>query len=436
MRARQWQKRGGALDAMRAPKRTSYLAGHHLYFLLPHDPIRMAFAQPGSNFEIIDRALQKISFDSSRPPEYLSPPLALETRCFLMPNEASRRDQNMKTQPFKSTAAVTASALSLLLVGASSTLAATPDFYKGKTVRIVVGFSSGGGYDTYARTLARHILKHIPGKPRVIVQNMPGAASLKSILYLDAGAQKDGTVIASFNHGVILESMTNPKKVKVKLNNYHYIGSTTRDFRICYAWHKSGITSLGDVMGKRQFILGGTSKGASSYINGAILKNVIGVNVKHVLGYPGSAEQRISVERGELSGDCGSWSSIPDNWIKNKKIIPIVQFSKDRSEDMPEGIPYAVDLVKDPKKKALLEFMIASNDIGKPYILSKKVPIDRVRILRAAFDATMKDKDFLASAGKLGLPITPVGGAEVEKIVAKIYQTPPLLVQAAIKAAD
>ncbi|MFM1816033.1 MAG: hypothetical protein RLZ98_2728 [Pseudomonadota bacterium] len=336
----------------------------------------------------------------------------------------------------------TASVIALAgIVGAGLSLSSVEshanDFYNGKTVRLIVGFSPGGGYDTYARALARQYGKHIPGNPSVIVQNMPGAGSVKSIQYIDVGAPTDGTVINSFNNGVLIESLTNPAKVKVKLNNYHYIGSTTRDFRVCYAWHATGIKSVKEIMGGgKQFIIGGTSKGASSYLNAALLGNVIGVNVKHVLGFPGSAEVRIAVERGETSGDCGSYSSIPDDWIKNNKIVPLVQFSKEKSDDMPAGIPYAGDLVDDQKKKEIIEFVLAPNDIGKPYIVSKKVPMDRVKILREAFNATMKDPEFLAHAKKLTLPITPFTGEQAVQVVAKIYSATPETIKAAIKAVD
>lgn len=329
-----------------------------------------------------------------------------------------------------------AAGLAGAIAAINAPVAVAEDFFAGKTVKIVVGFSPGGGYDTYARALARSYGAHIPGKPSVIVQNMPGAASLKSVLYLDMGAPQDGTVINTFNNGVILESMTTPEKVKVRFNDFHWIGSTTRDFRVCYAWHTTGIKSIKEVMGSKEFILGGTSKGATSYINGAIMKNLLGVNVKHVLGFQGSNEVRIAVERGETTGDCGSWSSLPVDWRRDKKIISLVQFSKERSDDMPAGIPYAGDLVDDPKKKALVDFMLATNDLGKPYIMSKKVPIDRVKILREAFDKTMKDADFLANAKKLTLPITPINGEESEKIVAMIYAATPEMVQAAIKAVE
>lgn len=321
----------------------------------------------------------------------------------------------------------------------TSTANLADDFYNGKTVKFVVGFSPGGGYDTYARALVRHIGKHIPGNPTVIVQNMPGAGSLKSIRYLDTGGATDGTVINSFNNGMLIQAMTEPEKVQLKFTDYQFIGSTTRDFRVCYVWHATGIKSVKEMMRPdgKQFILGGTGKGTASFVNGAVLDNVVGVNVKHVLGFPGSAEVRISVERGETTGDCGTYSSIrPRNWVTEKKIIPFVQFSKDKSDDMPDGIPYAGDLVTDQKKKDLIDFMLAPNDIGKPYIVSNKVPLERVKTLRTAFNATMKDKDFVADANKLELPITPLTGELCEQIVKKIYATPDDIVKAAIKAVE
>lgn len=313
--------------------------------------------------------------------------------------------------------------------------AAAQDFYKGKTVNFVVGFSPGGGYDTYARTLSRHIDKHIPGKPNIVVQNMPGAGSLKSVLYVQASAPKDGTVVTAFNPGVITDSLLNPEQIKVKLNDFAYLGSITRDFRVCYTWHTSKVKSWDDLVKGTPLILGATGKGTSSYVNGAILKNVFKFNVKQVLGYPGSAEQRLAIERSELDGDCGSWSSISEEWIKDKKIQPIVQFSPDRTPDMPPNIPYIVDK-GNAEQKQVLNILLAAGQLGRPYIMSKEVPADRLAIMRKAFMDTIKDNEFLADAKKQNLPVNPVDGTEASKIIGEIYAAPPAVVAAAKKAVE
>jgi tripartite-type tricarboxylate transporter receptor subunit TctC len=322
----------------------------------------------------------------------------------------------------------------LAIVAATAGSTAADDFYKGKTVTIIVGFSPGGGYDTYARALARHMGNHIPGNPTVIVQNMPGAGSLTAVRYLDATAPKDGTVITAFNPGQITESLTDAEKIKLRFSDYAFVGSITRDFRVCYAWHATGIKSWDDLTKAKEFILGATAPGVSSYVNGAILRNVFALKVRQVVGFPGSAEQRLAIERGELHGDCGSWSSIPEDWIAQKKINPLVRFSPVSTPDMPDNIPYSGALAKTEEQKRILGIVGAAGELGRPYIVSKQVPKDRLEILRKAFDATVQDKAFLSDAEKQRLPVNPADGEEAEKIIAEIYSAPPELVEKAKNA--
>lgn len=336
---------------------------------------------------------------------------------------------------YKALPALCAAAIGALGFTSPATANSADEFYKGKQVTMVVGFSAGGGYDQYARVLARYMGEHIPGKPNLIVQNMPGAGSLTSVRYLDATAPKDGTTITAFNPGVITDAVLDPDKVKVKMSEFNYLGSITRDFRACYAWKASGIKGLADMQGGREFIMGATGPGTSNYINGAMMKNLLGFNVKQVLGFPGSNEQRIAVERGELNGDCGSWSSVPEDWIKGDKIVPIVSFSPGRTPDMPV-IPFARDLIKDSEKLAVLDMLIAAGEIGRPFIVSKAVPAERVAVLRAAFDKTMTDPGFVEETKKMALPVYPMGGAEAQKIVEKIYTTPADIIAKAKKAVE
>lgn len=313
----------------------------------------------------------------------------------------------------------------------AETASAQQNFYAGKTVNIVVGFSPGGGYDAYARLLARHIGRHIPGNPNLVVQNMPGASSLKSVLNLDAGAPKDGTVITAFNPGLIIQSMTIPEKVKANFNDFAWLGSIGNDLRVCYTWATKGIKTFDDMLKRDQVIMGDTGAGSSAYVNQKMLQEIFGVKMKQVLGYPGSAEKRIAIERGELDGDCGSWTSIPDDWIRDKKIDVQIRFQKEVSHGLPASVTYAGDVVKDPAKKKLLDLLNAPSEIGRPYILSKAVPADRVKTLRAAFDATMKDAQFKADADKQQLIIDPIPGAQVTDMLKELYSTPPDVVRQA-----
>ena len=319
-------------------------------------------------------------------------------------------------------------ALALPLALAAAGTASAADFYQGKTVTILVGFSSGGGYDQYARLLARYIGSHIPGNPTVIVQNMPGAGSLTSVKYLDVNAPTDGTMMDIFNNGLLVQSLTIPEKVDVKFQNYAWIGSVTPDYRVCYAWGATGVKNWDDMMKREKFVLGSTGKGSGNYINGAILRKVFKAPVKQILGFPGSAEQRLAIERGELDGDCGSWTSIPVDWVKNNKINTFVRFSPNRPPYIPESARYIGEFAKTADQKNLVELLSSGDQIGRPFIMSKKVPAEHVAIMRAAFDAAVKDPAFVADAKKQNLTVDPATGADCEKIVAKIDKASPQLV--------
>jgi tripartite-type tricarboxylate transporter receptor subunit TctC len=305
--------------------------------------------------------------------------------------------------------------------------AAQDSFYKGKTVTLVVGYSAGGGYDQYARLVARHLGNHIPGNPTVIVQNMPGAASMTSVRYLDATAPKDGTVVTTFDPGLILESLGEPSKPQ--FSNYQWIAALLRDIRICYASVASGVKTWDQMMKRKEFLIGNTAKGSNAYVNGAILRNIFHAPVRQISGYPGSNEQRLALERGELEGNCGSWTAMPQDWIVNHKIDALVRFSPKRPVDMPESVPFVNDLATTQEQKDILDILDASGEVGRPFIVAKQVPADRVKILRAGFEAVLKDEQFLAEAAKQNLLLDPVSGEEAEKIIAKMYQAPPDLVK-------
>lgn len=316
-------------------------------------------------------------------------------------------------------------ALTVAAFAAGPTAAQDEDFYKGKTVTIVVGYSPGGGYDQYARTFARYFGRHLPGNPTMLVQNMPGAASLTAVRYLDATAPKDGTVITMFDPGLITESFAAPGTFKIKFSDYQWIGSMLRDIRICYAWAATGVRNWDDLMARKEFLIGATAKGANAYVNGAILREIFHAPVRQIPGYPGSNEQRLAVERGELEGACASWSSIPQDWIAGHKINPLVRFSAKRPADMPENVPYVADLATTKEQKDLLAVLSASGELGRPLIVAQAVPAERAQLLRAAFEATLRDEAFLADAERQSLPIDLVTGDEAEKIVNAIYAAPP-----------
>ena len=321
-----------------------------------------------------------------------------------------------------------AGAIGMALLASVASAPANAQSVEFKTVNIVVGFSPGGGYDAYARVLARHYGRNLAGNPNIVVQNMAGASSLKSVQYLDGTAATDGSVMTAFNPGLITESLLDPDKIKMKFSDVAWVGSITRDYRVCYAWHATGIKTWADLMNYARFNIGAPAAGTSTYINAAVLKNLYGVKIHHVTGYPGSAEERLAVERGELDGGCGAWSSNPSDWIVNNKINPIVSFSPVPTPNLTGAVPFAGDLLKIAEDKSLLDILIAADALGRPFIVSKKVPAARLAALRAGFDATMKDGQFLAETAKLDLIVEPINGAESEKIIAAIYAAPATLV--------
>jgi tripartite-type tricarboxylate transporter receptor subunit TctC len=324
----------------------------------------------------------------------------------------------------------TAICVSLAFI-APATAQDVASFYKGKTIRIIVGFTPGGGYDIYARALARHYGRHIPGNPTIVVQNMPGAASLKSVQYLSTGAPADGTLITTFNPGLITQSLTAPEKVNVKFLDYAWIGNVSEDFRVCFTWNGTGIKNWQDFLARDKVTFGNTGVGTSAYIDDRMLSDLFGVKLHAVMGYPGSADKRVAIERGELDGDCGSWTSMPEDWLRDKKVTMLIRFSRQLVPGMPADLPYAGDLLADPKKKLTLNLLTAGAVVGRPYIAPRAVPADRLAALRAAFDATMKDPEFLTDSAKQRLLVTPMTGQEVETFIKELYQAPPDVVAAA-----
>jgi tripartite-type tricarboxylate transporter receptor subunit TctC len=298
------------------------------------------------------------------------------------------------------------------------------DFYKGKIFTIVVGFTPAGGYDVYARNLARYIGNHIPGNPTVIVQNMPSAGSLTAVRYLNLTAPKDGTVMVIFNPGMVTQSIVQPDKINLDFRQYSWVGVVTPDYRVCYGYGDKAPKTWDEMMSRKEFILGSTGKSSGNYINGATLREVFHAPVKQIMGYPGSAEQRLAIEQGALDGDCGSYSSVPQEWINKGLVHTFVRFTKNRPDEIPENAVYIGGFAKGDEQQQLLDLLNGGDEIGRPFVMSKGVPADRLAIIRKAFDDTMKDPAFLADMAKQQLPVHPLTGDEAEKIVNGLLGAP------------
>ncbi|MFM2129894.1 MAG: hypothetical protein RL477_1440 [Pseudomonadota bacterium] len=310
--------------------------------------------------------------------------------------------------------------------------AAEAQDFSGKNVRIVVGSSAGGGFDAFGRLAGRNLGQYLPGKPSVIVSNLPGAGSMKSVQSLKA-QPADGTYIVAFNPGQILNAIVVPEKVKFRFTDVSFVGSMTADARVCYAWHTNGVKTIDDLLKRKQFATGHTGKDASNYIDAAILKNVFGAPLKQIVGYPGSAEQRMGVERGELDGDCGGYEGIPDDWIKGKKVNIFIRISSVKLPGL-ENVPFAGDLVTGEKRQ-IVNLLTSHSEIFRPMIVSKATPADRLAVLRKAMWDMVNGKPFLDDARRSGRTvISPLRGEDVEKMIADLYKTPAKLVAEAARA--
>jgi tripartite-type tricarboxylate transporter receptor subunit TctC len=295
------------------------------------------------------------------------------------------------------------------------------DFYRGKTVNILVGFSAGGGYDLYARLLGRHIGRHIPGNPTVTVQNMPGAGSLKATQNIYAVAPKDGLTLATVSRGMLSDPLLNaanfdPRKLT-------WLGSITSETSVCATWNTSPVKTWDDMF-KREFSLGSNALGDDTANFALILRNVFGAKVKLVTGYPGGNDVNMAMERGEVEGRCGwSWSSLKSQkrWLPNINLL--VQFNLEKNPDLPD-VPRALERAKDDEQRQVLRLLIAGQYVGRPFITTPDIPAERKAALRAAFDATMKDPEFLAEAAKTDMEITPISGASIDAFIAELYKTP------------
>lgn len=301
------------------------------------------------------------------------------------------------------------------------------NFYKGKTITLYVGFSAGGGYDTYSRTVARHWGNHIPGNPNIVVKNRPGAGSLVLTNELYNVLPKDGTVAAVIARGMPMEPLLGNEKAKFDARKFSWIGSANNEVSICVAWHTTPVKSVDDLR-TRGMVVGGTGPGADTDAFPKVMNNIAGTKIKLITGYPGGTDVNLAMERGEVEGRCGySWSSAKSRnpeWIKQKKIRILVQMSLQKHPELPD-VPLVMEFANSDDDRKAMEVIFARQVMGRPFAAPPGVPADRLKALREAFMATMKDPQFLADAAKQNLEVTPVSGEGVDKLLASIYNSSP-----------
>jgi tripartite-type tricarboxylate transporter receptor subunit TctC len=309
------------------------------------------------------------------------------------------------------------------------------EFYKGKSITLAIGFSVGGGYDLYARHLARHIGKHIPGNPAIVPQNMAGAGSLRAANFIYTAAPKDGTAFGTFARttGInpLLESGATFDGTK-----FSWLGSVTDDVSTCVTWNTTAVKTWDDFM-KKSSTLGGQGPSSEPDIFARLYKNVFDAPIKLVAGYPGTNEITLAMERGEVDGLCGlSWSTIKTRhaqWLRDKKMNVLVQSSLKKEPDL-GAVPLVMDLTQDKEKLQILKLILAAQEMARPFAAPPGIPADRKAALVAAFDATMKDPEFLAEAKRLNIDVNPVGAKALEDLLAELYATPKDVVKKASEA--
>ena len=301
-------------------------------------------------------------------------------------------------------------------------LFAQDDFYKGKTVRIIVGAAAGGGFDTYSRTIGRHMTKYIPGNPTFIVENMPGAGFLVSVNHLYKVAKPDGLTIGNWIGALVVGQIVGQKGIEFDARKFEYIGSPVKNHDLCLLTKASGITSVEKWMAAKTPVkLGATPPGATPYDNAAVLREALGLPIQIVAGYKGTSDIRLAAESGEVAGLCGlSWASAKSTWrkgLESGNVTIVLQSAPNPHPELPK-IPVAINLAKTDEARRLIQVGIHDTSaITYLYSLPPGTPRERVQLLRRAFQDTMKDAEFLAEAKKANLDVDPAAGEELEKLV-------------------
>jgi tripartite-type tricarboxylate transporter receptor subunit TctC len=309
------------------------------------------------------------------------------------------------------------------------------EFYKGKAVDLDIGYSVGGGYDLYARLIARRLGEHIPGNPNVVPKNVEGAGSLRLANYLYTAAPKDGTVIGAISRGAAFDPLFNENGADFDASKFSWIGSANNEVSVCVALTSSGIARFDDLY-TTPLTIGSTGAGDDTYQFPALLNAVLGTKFKIVTGYPGGNDVTLALDRGEVQGRCGwSWSSLKAtrlNWVLRKRIVVLVQLSLSKHPDLP-NVPLIMDLAKTDEQRAIFRMIFARQTMGRPYAAPPGLPEDRLAALRKAFMDTMTDKEFLYDADQNKFEINPVAGDQLEALVEEVYRAPSDVVRKVAK---
>ena len=335
----------------------------------------------------------------------------------------------MKKQPAR--LAPTLACLAVLAIS-SPALAqqAGGDALAGKTVTMVIGFGPGGGYDLWGRTVARHIGKHLPGKPTVVPQNMPGAGSLIAANNIYSSAPKDGTVLGIIARDAALAELSGLQGARFDARKFTWVGSPATETNVCISFHTSKVKTAKDLF-ERELIIGNTGPGTGTYTYPKALTGLLGMKFKSIGGFPASSDVFLAMERGEVEGICESLDSVhgkrPD-WIESKKVNVLFQAGTDPNPHL-KDVPFVLDLAKSEEDKQALRFLYAGQGIGRPFVAPPDMPADRAKMLQDAFNATMKDPEFMADVKKQQLELEPQTGEQLRALLEKLYATPKPVIE-------
>jgi tripartite-type tricarboxylate transporter receptor subunit TctC len=320
------------------------------------------------------------------------------------------------------------SAIALVLAAATAASAQedVAAFFKGKTIRLVVGIGVGSGYDLNARLLARHMASHIPGQPAIIVQNQPGAGSLSMTNALYNNGPFDGTAMGASFNGLPTTPLLQPAGVRFDAVKINWLGSTNRETQALYVWHTAPAQVLADAR-TREIVLGAQAPGSTQFDYPVLANKLFGFKFKVVTGYESTPKIHLAMESGEVHGVIANWSTvkaIAGNWITDKKIRILTQWALRKNPELPDT-PMFLDLARTDDERAALQLMLARLEYGRPFFLPPNVPPPRIEALRRAFDATMKDPAYLAEADKLKIEVDPLSGEQVAALIEEVSRTPP-----------
>ncbi len=322
-------------------------------------------------------------------------------------------------------------ALAAVLMAGGARADSVEDFYRGKTINVLIGVAVGGEYDLHARLTARFIGKYIPGNPNVVPQQMTGAGGLNMANYLYSVAPRDGTYIGMLLATAPAMQAVKGQGVQYDANGFGWIGSICPTVETMTVWKTSGVKTYDDAR-KTEVIAGATGRGAITYSFPMMMNALLDTKFKIVTGYPGGNDVNLAMERGEVGARNNTWSSwkvTKPEWLKNKDIEVIVQAGP-RAKDLP-NVPSVEDLAKNPDDRQIIELVVSGTRLGRPLATTPGVPAERLKALRDAFDATMKDPEFIKQAEQIKVEVDPVSGESIQKVVAQVLATPPHLIERA-----